>query len=62
MIVHMAASGETVTIAGLGGWPAAARLETFERDHGGKIPLASSAPWCRRRPTRGSPRSSASGR
>ena len=39
MIVHMAASGETVTIAGLGGWPAAARLETFERDHGGTIPL-----------------------
>ena len=38
MIVHLAASGETVTIAGLGGWPAAARLETFERDHGGTIP------------------------
>jgi len=39
IIVHMAASGETVTIAGLGPWPEAARLETFEREHGGAIPL-----------------------
>ncbi|MFO1081718.1 MAG: gamma-glutamyltransferase [Reyranellaceae bacterium] len=32
------ASGEVVSIAGLGGWPAAADVEVFVREHGGRIP------------------------
>ncbi len=39
IIVHLAERGETVTIAGLGPWPAAARLEAFVAEHGGAIPL-----------------------
>jgi gamma-glutamyltranspeptidase / glutathione hydrolase len=39
MIIYLAERDEVVTIAGLGGWPRAARLETFVRDHGGTIPL-----------------------
>jgi gamma-glutamyltranspeptidase/glutathione hydrolase len=38
MIIHLADRDETVTIAGLGGWPRAARLETFVEQHGGAIP------------------------
>ena len=39
MIIRMADMGEVVTISGLGWWPRAARLEHFEREHGGAIPL-----------------------
>jgi gamma-glutamyltranspeptidase/glutathione hydrolase len=39
MIIYLAERDETVTIAGLGGWPRAARLETLVAEHGGTIPL-----------------------
>ena len=39
MIIYLAERDEAVTIAGLGGWPRAARLETFVEEHGGTIPL-----------------------
>jgi gamma-glutamyltranspeptidase/glutathione hydrolase len=39
MVIHLAERDETVTIAGLGGWPRAARLETFVDQHGGTIPV-----------------------
>ncbi|MEX2222423.1 MAG: gamma-glutamyltransferase family protein [Candidatus Rokuibacteriota bacterium] len=39
MLIHQADRNETVTIAGLGGWPRAARLETFVEQHGGTIPV-----------------------
>ena len=39
MIVHMADRDEPVTIAGVGHWPKAARIETFVAEHGGKIPI-----------------------
>jgi gamma-glutamyltranspeptidase/glutathione hydrolase len=39
IIVHLAERGETVTIAGLGPWPEAARLERFVDEHAGTIPL-----------------------
>jgi gamma-glutamyltranspeptidase/glutathione hydrolase len=39
MVIHLAERDETVTIAGLGGWPRAARLETFVQEHGGTIPV-----------------------
>jgi gamma-glutamyltranspeptidase / glutathione hydrolase len=38
MVIHLADRDETITIAGLGGWPRAARLETFVEQHGGAIP------------------------
>jgi gamma-glutamyltranspeptidase/glutathione hydrolase len=38
MIVHLADRNETITIAGLGGWPRVARIETFVEQHGGAIP------------------------
>jgi gamma-glutamyltranspeptidase / glutathione hydrolase len=38
MVIHLADRNETVTIAGLGGWPRAARLETFVEQHAGAIP------------------------
>ena len=38
MVIHLADRDETITIAGLGGWPRAARLETFVEHHGGAIP------------------------
>ena len=38
MIIHLADRDETITIAGLGGWPRAARLQTFVEQHGGGIP------------------------
>jgi len=39
MVIHLADRDETITIAGLGGWPRAARLETFLEEHGGAIPV-----------------------
>jgi gamma-glutamyltranspeptidase/glutathione hydrolase len=39
MIVYLAGRDEAVTIAGLGAWPRATRLETFIGEHGGAIPL-----------------------
>jgi gamma-glutamyltranspeptidase/glutathione hydrolase len=38
MVIHLADRDETITIAGLGGWPRAARIETFVEQHGGSIP------------------------
>src|SRR5262245_48294436 len=38
MIIYVAERDEAVAIAGLGGWPRAARLETFVEDYGGTIP------------------------
>jgi len=37
-IMIRTASGETVTIDGLGGWPSALDPAGFEREHGGRIP------------------------
>ena len=55
MIIYLAERDETVSIAGLGGWPRAARLETFvERARRRDPAWASCARWCRRRPTPGS--------
>jgi gamma-glutamyltranspeptidase/glutathione hydrolase len=39
ILIWMREQGEPVTISGLGWWPRAARLEHFEREHGGAIPL-----------------------
>jgi gamma-glutamyltranspeptidase/glutathione hydrolase len=39
IIIHLAERDETITIAGLGGWPRAARIETFVEHHGGTIPV-----------------------
>jgi gamma-glutamyltranspeptidase/glutathione hydrolase len=39
MIIYLAERDQVVTIAGLGGWPRAARLEAFVQEHGGAIPL-----------------------
>ena len=39
MIIYLAERDEAVVISGLGGWPRAARLETFLGEHGGVIPL-----------------------
>src|SRR5262245_30526021 len=39
ILVHLADRGETVSIAGLGPWPAAARLDTFVNEHRSTIPL-----------------------
>jgi gamma-glutamyltranspeptidase/glutathione hydrolase len=38
IMIHLAETGETITIAGLGWWPKAARLDYFNEHHGGKIP------------------------
>ena len=38
IMIHLAASGETVTISGLGRWPALASAEYFQRAHGGVVP------------------------
>jgi gamma-glutamyltranspeptidase/glutathione hydrolase len=38
MVIYSAERDEVVTIAGLGGWPRAARLETFIDEHDGAIP------------------------
>ena len=39
MIVHLAGSGETWTVAGVGGWPRALDVERFIEAHAGTIPL-----------------------
>ncbi len=39
MMVHHAASGQTVTIDGVGGWPAALDVDAYIERHGGEIPL-----------------------
>jgi gamma-glutamyltranspeptidase/glutathione hydrolase len=39
MVIHLADRDEVITIAGLGGWPQAARIETLVAEHGGTIPL-----------------------
>ena len=39
MVIYLAERDEVVTIAGLGGWPRATRLDSFVHDHGGTIPL-----------------------
>jgi gamma-glutamyltranspeptidase/glutathione hydrolase len=39
MIIHLADTGETWTIAGVGGWPQALDVEAFIDAHGGSIPL-----------------------
>ena len=38
IMIHDAARGETVTIAGLGRWPRAASVDYFEANHGGQLP------------------------
>ena len=38
IIIHDAASGETVSISGLGRWPRAASIDYFNRQHGGELP------------------------
>lgn len=38
IMIHHAATGRTVTISGLGTWPALTDPEVFRRDHGGRIP------------------------
>ncbi|MBM3647642.1 MAG: gamma-glutamyltransferase family protein [Alphaproteobacteria bacterium] len=38
IMIRLAATGEVMTISGLGVWPAAARLEDFVTRHGGTIP------------------------
>ncbi len=38
IIIHDAASGETVSISGLGRWPGAASIDYFNRQHGGELP------------------------
>ena len=43
MVIHLAERDETITIAGLGGWPRAARLQTFVEQHGGAIPVRRAA-------------------
>ena len=39
MVIYLAERDEVVTIAGLGWWPKAARLETLVEEHGGTVPL-----------------------
>ena len=39
MVIYLADRDEVVTLAGLGGWPKAARLETLVAEHNGTIPL-----------------------
>ncbi|MDA7948945.1 MAG: gamma-glutamyltransferase family protein [Hyphomicrobiaceae bacterium] len=38
ILVYLAETNEVVTISGLGGWPKAASVEYFEREHGGVMP------------------------
>lgn len=38
IMIRLGATGEVVTIDGLGVWPAAASAEAFRREHGGRIP------------------------
>jgi len=38
ILVHVAATAEVISLAGLGTWPAAATCEYFAREHGGEMP------------------------
>jgi len=38
MVIYLAERDEVVTIAGLGGWPKAARLDVLVNEHGGTVP------------------------
>src|SRR5215467_9537395 len=38
IIVHLAKTGQAITISGLGPWPKAASAEYFRRNHAGRIP------------------------
>ena len=38
IIIHDTASGDTVSISGLGRWPKAASIDYFNRQHGGDLP------------------------
>ncbi|MBM9593159.1 gamma-glutamyltransferase family protein [Roseitranquillus sediminis] len=38
IMIHHAESGRTITISGLGTWPAATDVDLFVREHGGRIP------------------------
>src|SRR5437762_11765604 len=38
MVIYLGERDEVVTIAGLGGWPQAARLATLVGEHGGTVP------------------------
>ncbi len=38
IMIRLAATGEVVTISGVGPWPRAARLEHFHEHHGGRMP------------------------
>ena len=61
IIIYSAAEDRLVTIPGLGTWPKALdRRLLHEATTAARSRRASCAPWCRRRPTPGSPRSSAS--
>jgi gamma-glutamyltranspeptidase/glutathione hydrolase len=39
IIIYRAAEREVVVLNGLGGWPKAATVELFRREHGGQIPV-----------------------
>src|SRR3954470_15638868 len=39
MLIYLAERDEVVSIAGLGWWPKALKLDTFVREHNGRIPL-----------------------
>ena len=61
IMIYLAEKRQVVTIAGLGTWPPAL-ARVFLASTAAKSRKACSAPSCRRRPTRGSPRSSATAR
>ena len=54
MLIYLADRNETVSIAGLGWWPKALNIEQSSATITARFLSASSAPWCRRRPMRGS--------
>ena len=55
MVIYLAERDEVITIAGLGGWPQAARLDVLVRaSTAARSRSDSSARSCRPRPTRGS--------
>ena len=57
IMIHLAETGETVSISGLGRWPKLASRRLVPRASGRPHPRpTSSAAWCRPRRTRGSPR------
>ena len=62
IIIYSAAEDRVVTIPGLGPWPRRSGPITSRSTMAVPFRWESSAPWCRRRPTPGSRRSSASAR